>query len=272
MIKLLCLDIDGTILNSRKELTEGIKNAVDYAKGQGVKVFLASGRSLPGLKDILEELDITGNCICMSGAPILAGGKEIERNGLDGKHLDILVDCAQKYDSQLFLTGMDFNLTNRELLGHLADEVGKGSLRGDYIIRTDWRSFRDEVARYRAQVLKAAMKQTEEDNFRKMKEELLSLGLFHVVKSDTNFVDINPVGCNKGKAVETLARYYGFGMENVMCIGDDENDVEMVGRAGYGVAMGNAEECVRKVARYVTESNDEDGAAKAVFRLIGKGE
>lgn len=272
MVKLLCLDIDGTILNSRKKLTEGIKRAVDYAKGQGVKVFLASGRSLPGLKDILEELDLTGNCICMSGALILAEGKEIERSGLDGKHLDILVDCAQKYDSQLFLTGMDFNLTNREIAGHLADEVGKGSLRGDYIIRTDWRAFRDEVGKYRDQVLKAAMKQTEKDGFREMKEELLSLGLFHVVKSDISFVDINPVGCNKGRAVEMLAQHYGFGMDEVMCVGDNENDVEMIETAGVGVAMGNAEECVKKVARYVTESNDEDGAARAVFRLIGKGE
>lgn len=267
-IKLLCLDIDGTILNSRKELTERTRQAVVYAQKMGVHVFLASGRSLPGLRELLQRLCLAQNCICMNGALICADGKEICRNGLEPFHLEKIMYTAEKYKSQVFFSGPDFNLTNQLLEGHLKEEVQKGSLRGDYIIRTDSLEFRREVKKLENKILKAAVKEAGEENYQKMRTDLEAFGLFHIVKSDTHFIDINPIGCTKGTGVRITAEYLGIPMRDVMCIGDNENDEDMVAAAGIGVAMGNAETCVKKAACYVTGTNDEDGAAAAIYHFI----
>ena len=269
-VKLLCLDIDGTILDGNKRLTAETKRAVALAKKRGVRVFLASGRSYPGLRELMEELDLEGNCICMNGTLIYADGKEIYRHGLEPSMTEKILDCIEKYDSQLFLSGDDFNLTNKPVEGQISQVVQQGSLRGDYIICTDPQEFRKEAERLGPRILKAAVKELDEENFPRMRADLEALGLFHIAKSDTYFVDISPLGCTKGRGVEETARYLGIPMSEVMCIGDNENDAEMVEKAGIGVAMGNAEECVKRSADYITETNDEDGAAKAILRFCGE--
>ena len=263
-VKMICLDIDGTLLNSRKELTEETKAAVRYARSRGVRVFLASGRSYPGLRELMEELGVAGDCICMNGTLIYAGGKEIYRNPIDGDQIRTIIRCAEKYGSQLFLAGADFNLSNQPVDGQVRDVVQNGSVRGDYIIRTDPEEFRKEAESRGGEIMKAAFKEIKEENFTNLRKDLEALHLFQIAKSDTSFVDVNPLGATKGKGVEIAASYLGIPMSEVLCIGDNENDREMIEAAGIGVAMGNADPGVKKVACYITGTNDEDGAAAAV--------
>ena len=89
-----------------------------------------------------------------------------------------------------------------------------------------------------------------------------------MAKSDDFFVDVNPREVNKGKGVAILARHLSVPMEQVMCIGDNENDLEMVEMAGIGVAMGNAVETVKCAADYVACDNDHAGVAEAIHRFI----
>lgn len=267
-VKFLCLDIDGTILDSRKELTDRTRQAVAFVRERGVKVFLASGRSLPGLKELLDRLDLAKNCICMNGALVYADGKEIRRSGLASDMVEEILETAAKYDSQVFFAGVDFNLTNKPLEGKMADAVRKGSLRGDYIIRTNPSEFRTEVKRLEGQILKAGVKELEESNFQRMREDLEAFGNLHIAKSDTHFVDINSARCTKWLGVKAAADYLGIPICDVMCIGDNENDKEMIAKAGIGVAMGNADPCVKRVAYYVTGTNDEDGAADAIHYFL----
>lgn len=263
-VKMICLDIDGTLLNSRKNLTEETKAAVRFARSRGVRVFLASGRSYPGLQELMEELGVAGDCICMNGTLIYAGGKEIYRNSLDSGLIHSIISCAEKYGSQLFLAGVDFNLTNQAVDGQVRDVVQNGSLRGDYIICTDPEEFRREAESRGGEIMKAAFKEMEEENIAHLRQDLEDLHLFQIAKSDTCFVDVNPLGATKGKGVEIAARYLGIPMSDVLCIGDNENDREMIEAAGIGVAMGNADPGVKRVACYVTGTNDEDGAASAI--------
>ena len=196
-VKMICLDIDGTLLNSRKELTEETKAAVRYARSRGVRVFLASGRSYPGLSELMEELGVAGYCICMNGTLIYAGGKEIYRNPIDGDQIRTIIRCAEKYGSQLFLAGADFNLSNQPVDGQVRDVVQNGSVRGDYIIRTDPEEFRKEAESRGGEIMKAAFKEMKEENFTNLRKDLEDLHLFQIAKSDTSFVDVNPLGATK---------------------------------------------------------------------------
>ena len=86
--------------------------------------------------------------------------------------------------------------------------------------------------------------------------------------STSGYIEITQKDAQKGKALEHLCRYLGIYMEEVMAIGDNENDHSMLVRAGYPIAMGNANEEIKKIAKYVTASNDESGVAKAIYEKL----
>ena len=86
--------------------------------------------------------------------------------------------------------------------------------------------------------------------------------------STSGYIEITQKDAQKGKALEHLCRYLGIHMEEVMAIGDNENDHSMLVRAGYPIAMGNANEEIKKIAKYVTASNDESGVAKAIYEKL----
>lgn len=268
MTELLCLDIDGTLLNSRKELTRETVEAVQYAKQKGVRIFLASGRSFPGMKEIMQALGTGENCICMNGALICAEGKEIYRDIMSSDMVDEILRCAEKYGSQVFFAGKDFNLSNRQISEQIQRALQNGSLRGDYYIEENPEKFREMVNVRKGQILKAAIKELEEENYKKLREELECLESLRVAKSDDYFVDLNSKICSKGQGIKILADYYGISIQNVMCIGDNENDIEMIQAAGIGIAMKNGADCVKQEADFITDSNDENGAAHAIYRFI----
>jgi len=102
------------------------------------------------------------------------------------------------------------------------------------------------------------------------KQEFLELKSFEVVSSMDGSFEIMRKGTSKGEAVKKICEYYGIDREEVICMGDNENDISMIKFAGVGVAMGNAEEFVKKQADYVTLSNEEDGVANVIEEFILK--
>jgi Cof subfamily protein (haloacid dehalogenase superfamily) len=89
-----------------------------------------------------------------------------------------------------------------------------------------------------------------------------------IVSSFSNNIEIMNHGISKGNAVKILAAYYGIKKEEIICFGDAENDISMLEYAGLGIAMGNAEAYVKEKADYVTDTNDNDGVAKAIEKYI----
>lgn len=267
MVELLCIDIDGTLLDSRKKLPQQNVEAVKYALKKGVKVAIASGRSLGGIRQLLAELGIGSHGICLNGGLIIYE-RVIHKVVMEEFDVMKIIDLAEKYGSQIFLSTAGFNLTNGNLSPELKNVVAKGSLHLDYRFCKDFEALREEAHRCRNEILKAAIKEIDETNYGQLKQELIDLDLFQVAKSDDYFVDINPKESNKGKGVGILANYLAIPMEHVMCIGDNENDLEMVEVAGIGIAMGNAVNQVKAAAAYVTADNDQMGVAEAIYKFI----
>ena len=86
--------------------------------------------------------------------------------------------------------------------------------------------------------------------------------------SGSRSVEINNRGVSKGRGVKALADYYGFKREEIVCIGDNENDISMIEYAGLGVAMGNAIDEVKELADYITDTNKKNGVAKAIKKIF----
>ena len=93
-------------------------------------------------------------------------------------------------------------------------------------------------------------------------------GLLDVYKSAPYFMEIMPFGVSKGSMLPLLVEHLGMSREELIAFGDNYNDITMIGYAGMGVAMGNAEEGVKKVANYICETNDDDGVAKTVEKYV----
>lgn len=267
MIELLCIDVDGTLLDSRKKLPERNIEAVNYALKKGVKVAIASGRSLGGIRQLLAQLGIGNRGVCLNGG-LIVYDKVIHKAAMEEASVMKIIDLSEKYGSQIFLSAADFNLTNGGLSQEVKELVEKGSLRSDYRFCKDYKELRAEAHRCRNEILKAAIKEINEANSGQLKQELTDLDLFQVAKSDDYFIDINPRASNKGTGVRFLAEYLSIPMEHVMCIGDNENDIEMVETAGIGIAMGNAVKKVKAAASYVTLDNDQMGVAEAIYKFI----
>ena len=267
MIGLLCIDIDGTLLDSSKELPRENVEAVHYALEKGVIVAIASGRSVAGIEPLFSQLGIERNGVCLNGGLILSE-RIIQKTIMEEELVMKIIGQAERYNSQIFLSTAELNLTNREMSGEVKELVEKGSLRSDYLYCQDFNELRTQAHIYRDEIIKVAIKEIDEDNYGLLKQSLIEMDLFHVAKSDTFFVDINPRGEHKGNGVAALARHLSIPMENVMCIGDNENDLEMIELAGVGVAMGNAVEPVKKAAVYVTGDHDHAGVAEAIYRYL----
>ncbi|MBE5786523.1 MAG: HAD-IIB family hydrolase, partial [Clostridiales bacterium] len=105
-----------------------------------------------------------------------------------------------------------------------------------------------------------------------LRQQLQSIPGIALTQSGENNIEVMPIGVDKGTGVRDMARMLGISMDQVMTLGDQENDIPMLMAAGYGVAMGNASDATKKVARYQTEDLDHGGFAKAIRRWALKEE
>ena len=274
--KMLVLDIDGTLTNSKKEITKKNKEAVLRLADQGVHVVIASGRPVNGILPYAKELGLTkkgGYILAFNGAKIVGfyptGGDEIHYHTL--------------YEKNLPLHTVD-------RLGQLAKERGLAMLTYDrgYVISTNPR---DPFVDLEARINKIPLRQIEsfqeygelltpkcivtgEGNLLAKEEEVFAKAFeeLDVYRSEEFFLEVVPKGVNKAEAIESflnVLRKEGeeISKEEVVAIGDGYNDLSMISYAGMGVAMANAKDEVKEAADYVTDSNDQDGVAKAIEKI-----
>lgn len=270
-IKLLCVDIDGTLLDSDKRVPKINKEAIQYAVQKNVIVAIATGRSVNGMQYLFKELGVTEeNAICLNGGLVLCKGKIIYKSCMDEHIVSKIVDIVEKYQSQIFLSTAQFNITNAEVSADLKKQLANGSLKSNQRFCKNYDELRENAEKYKELIIKAAIKETDEKSYYKIRQELLQTGLVEAEKSDTHYVDIIEKNSGKGRGVETLAAHLQIPMSEVMCIGDNENDRTMIETAGVGVAMGNAVNEVKKAAQYITSDNNSGGVAQAIYHFISE--
>jgi len=127
--------------------------------------------------------------------------------------------------------------------------------------------FPEETALNQHQWLKFGF-DVENDDVRNIIVQELNKHKLQVTNSSPTNLEVNPYGISKANALEKVCERIGITMDNVMAVGDSLNDIAMIESAGIGVAMGNAQETVKKAADWVTNTNNEDGVAKAILQFV----
>lgn len=264
--KLIALDIDGTLTNSKKEITPRTRFALIEAQQKGKKIILASGRHPIGIEPIAKDLMLDrfgGFIMAFNGSKIInCETKEVVATKLFP--LEYLPDIVS------VLKNSNITINTYDDKNIISDnKVNDYSYVERDIIKTNMVVVDDFVSAVRVPINKILLA-GEPDEIDEYKE-ILSLrydGLLEVYKSAPYFLEIMPFGVTKGSMLPILLDKLKIKREELMAFGDNYNDLTMVGYAGYGVAMGNAEEDLKKIADYVCESNDDDGIAKTLEKIL----
>ncbi len=273
-IKMIGLDLDGTLLNEKKELTNYTRRVLHKAIEQGIIVLAATGRPFSGIPQVLQDFPGIRYALTSNGARVIdkKEDKVLIEKLLPIERAKKALETFRKYDTlqEIYFDGEGY-----------ADEHKLNNIKHYHKDPNMWKyvlSSRKSVP----DIIKLAEEKNKDAdkiqavfaNSREQEDAWSELekqkGILLVSSLGYN-IEINASGVNKGLSLVELGKKLGIEREEIMACGDRDNDIDMLQEAGLGVAMGNAQDEVKAVADYITCSNDQDGAAKAIelFALRG---
>ena len=272
-IKMIGLDLDGTLLTDKKELTDRTKAALRRAIELGITVLVASGRPWMGVPEELRNFPGMRYALTSNGARIIdtKDDRVIEEHLLSPElALKALAVCG-KYDTlqEVYFDGQ--GCAPEDQMAYV-EKYHRNPSMCEYMRKTrlpvkDIRKLVEQENRGldKVQALFADMDERE-TAWKELEQEK---GLELVGSLQYN-IEINAAGVNKGTGLVNLGRMLGIRRKEIMAFGDGDNDIAMLREAGFGVAMANADEQVKAAADYITLSNEEEGVAEAIERLVLK--
>lgn len=287
MIKLIASDMDGTLLSSHLDISELNKQAIQEARDQGIEFMIATGRAIAEATPVLEEAGI--KCTLISGNGAQAFDEEgnvlftvpIDKGTI--KEIMAVLRANGLYFEMMTTNGV-YSESRPERLEKLATLLAKQIPHITYKMAIAMASTQIELLTIN--YVEDYMSLLEDDSIEILKiitfceegqevlqpigEQISQLGQLAITSSFSNNLEVNHADAQKGIAVERIAKMRGIDMAEVMTIGDNYNDVSMLAKAGVSFAMGNAEEGVKKVAKYETDLNVNDGVGKAIRRAIAE--
>ena len=264
--KLIVLDLDGTLTNSKKVITPRNREILIRVQEQGVRLVLASGRPTYGIVPLANELrmnEFGGFILSYNGGEIINWGTQemIYENVLPNDVVPVLYECARSHQlSILTYDGAEIVTENSQ-----DPYVQKEAFLNKMAVR-ETNDFLTDITLPVAKCLIVG----DADKLIPLEAELcLRLqGRINVFRSEPYFLELVPQGIDKALSLAVLLKEIGVERKEMIAIGDGYNDLSMIKFAGLGIAMGNAQEPVKKAADYITLSNEEDGVAIAVEKAI----
>lgn len=263
MIKMLVLDIDGTIMSDDLKISGKIKRYLKLLVQNGIKVVIATGRMYSSAIKITKELEIDTPLICYQGA--------------------LIKDT--KNDKTLYEIPLDENIA-REVIEDLKKEnvFMNIYINDELLVETETQYIKDYAKSKK--VSYRVVNDFNQIEFKKLNkilaidynpDKIIELidklkqkysAKLYVVKSTPYYCEICNVKATKGNAVRFLADKWNIKQDEIMAAGDQDNDIEMLLASGVKVAMGNATENLKKVADYITDSVENEGVSKAIKKYI----
>jgi Cof subfamily protein (haloacid dehalogenase superfamily) len=263
--KLLVLDLDGTLLNSNKIITEYTKKTlINYQKSGGT-IVLASGRPTIGVEPLARELKLDqyhGYILSFNGGCVIEceSGKVIYKKTLPTNVLPQLSRFAKKHKVNIMTYEEDALITEKK-----EDKYVELESRINKLKIKEIECFEQYVT---FPVIKCLM--VEEGDYLAEVEKKLQAEVgdyLSVYRSEEYFLEIMPQNIDKAVALKQLLDYLNLTKDQIIACGDGFNDISMISFAGLGVAMKNAKESVKKAANYIAPTNDEDGVAYVVNKF-----
>ena len=266
MIKLIAIDMDGTLLNEKKHIDEAEKEAIHEAIEAGIKIVLCTGRPLYGILPFYEELglselDSEGYVILNNGCSIhkTKDWKLIDQVNFTSDDIEYLYKFSESYD-------INFTLVNDTYYFNIGRKPTDELIKDAGFVFSDITDISLEEAKSGKHKIMKIMFLGDPEimaNFQEKNEDIIK-SKYSGVLSQSYVYEVFPKDNNKGTGLKKLAEKLGIKQEEVMAIGDGNNDIEMFEYANYSVSMKNATELAKKAAKYETDSNENDGVAKAI--------
>lgn len=266
-LKLLVLDIDGTLLNSEHCLTEHTRQTLLKVQATGIKIALSSGRPPKGIAPIAKQLELDvygGYMIAYNGASLIdcRTSRAVFDRKISSELILYLEKQAQKTGCAIFTYADTSLLASNAADPHVQHEAELNEL--------DIEEHPDFAASVFFDPGKVVLVNDDEPTLLALEQKLSRRlnGVAEVHRSEDYFLEILPHGIDKSAGVSVLLEHIGVRPEEIAAFGDGVRDVGVLQMAGLSVAMGNARESVRQCAERVTLSNDQDGVAVAIERAV----
>lgn len=269
MIKAVFIDIDETLTNSQREVTEKTKLEIKKCVENGVKIILTSGRSRREAMDFQEQIGTSPYIVSSNGASAYdeENGVEIYNERIDPQMVLQLIKYSRENGYRIKLNYKDLLVMNEAAYPDEKDkEVSYEEL---------------ERVAVEEQVVQCVITSTDFEKMRVFrdykKNECVGIAVANESKRFKNpdlkpsrnyYCDVASVKVSKGNAVKAVCEYFEIKLEEIVTIGDGENDLSMFELTPNSVAMGNSLPEIKEKANYVTDSNDEDGVAKVLGFII----
>ena len=275
MYRLLAIDIDGTLVNSRDELTPATRAALARADEAGVRVVLATGRRYSHALPLVEPLGID--------VPLVTASGSLVKDPVDHRTLyqaqfepQVLLDALAIVDrcgydpilcADTFAEGFDYyfassDVRTPELAGYLTRNAHRARLWPELLVAPPPDVFGGFAVGTHEQMLEL------EAVLQRELPGKLHTHVLHPPRYTGFFTEISPAGVTKWSAIRQLAHDWGIDEAEICAVGDDVNDIPMIRAAGLGIAMGNALPAVKAAADRIAPGHDEDGLVQVVEWLL----
>ena len=265
--KLLVLDVDGTLLNNAREISNRTLAALLKVQQMGVRIVLASGRPTYGLMPLAKTLELGnygGFILSYNGCQIIKAqnGEILFERRINPEMLPYLEKKARKNNFAIFTYHDDIIITDTPENEYIISEA---VLNNQKIIKEDEFSTAVDFPPCKCMLVSNDEEAliVLEDHWRRQLN-----GTLDVFRSEPYFLEVVPCGIDKANTLGALMEKLNIKREEVIAIGDGVCDVTMLQLAGMGIAMGHSQDSVKVCADYVTASNEEDGVAQAVEKMI----
>ncbi|MBS5938630.1 Cof-type HAD-IIB family hydrolase [Clostridium sp.] len=276
-IKLIALDLDGTLLDSNGIISNKTCDAIKEAIKKGIEIVPATGRNIGLICEEIKVIDGIRYAITSNGAAVIDLREErvIFSNFINSDILKRIIDLIKNYpivielyadghayvDKDVFYNPEKYNLNENQI--HLMSY--------NHILIDNFFDLIDESKdiNWIKCVEKINIPFLNEDIKKKVLKSLSNeFDELKITSSGKDNIEINISSANKGNGLEKLVNILGIRLEEVAAIGDNNNDIEMIERSGLGIAMGNAIDEIKNKADYVTVDNDKNGAAEAIIKIL----
>lgn len=270
-IKLIALDLDGTLLDSQKRLSQRNKNALEECIRRGIEIVPCTGRIWNGVPESIRNFSGIHYAITVNGAVLenVKKGQVLDERKLSCNQALEILELAKEFRTMYdaYIDGQGYG--ERRFMEYMEHYVIDPAVRK--MIRQTRKvvpSLSDQVKELQIPVEKINYFFCNQEERARARKALNARGDVVVSSSVSNNLEINAKGATKGEGILRLAAHLGLKPEQTMGFGDGENDISMMQMAGIGVAMGNGEAIVKQSADYVTDTNDADGVAMAIEKFV----
>ncbi len=267
-VRLMAIDVDGTLLDGSHRLRADVREAVNRLAASGCAVALATARGPQAVVEIVQQFDFAPSLICFSGGWI--GELDSTSMRLVSVRLDrrLPADIARSIVSQAINQGVEPNVFTPETwrVRKLTDEIVEETRIVNLQPLVSDELLPDDVEP--SKIMLISRLEVADEALPPIERSIQPIST--VTFSKRNYLEILPVGVNKAKAVAALAQFLGVDLSEVAAIGDGLNDLEMLSEAGFAIAMGNASDRVKAAADLIVGSNNEAGVAQAVNEILAR--